>query len=148
MADSVTIVVAHALPRNDGSQSLWLSSSNSPLSASIVTDTQKSDFARRPFLLSTPLNNIKESFAGTAGHGIKKTWTLACASLVGSHDDVTLARPEGRIRCLPSRVCGLHLGVDLFPALLVERAIRNVLPVCSCQSVDRKSSSRLHLHGP
>lgn len=98
---AIAIVVAHALPRNDGRQTLGLASSYTPLGSSIVADTEQTDLAGRPWLLSSPLDYVEKAFACATRHGVEEAWGLSKTTLVSADHDVIVLRPETGIWCLP-----------------------------------------------
>src|SRR5690242_3360818 len=101
MPAAIAVVIAHALPRDDGSQPFRLTGSDTPLRSSIVADTEQSDLTGRPRLLGCPLHYIKKALARTARHSVEEARRLAQSALVGAYHDIIVLCPEPRIWCFP-----------------------------------------------
>ena len=112
MPASIAVVIAHALPGNDGSQTLRLARCNTPLRSSIVADTKQTDFTRGPWLLSSPLDDIEEALARTPRHCVQKARRLTQTTLVSANDDIVVLRPETRVWRLPGCVIRVMLRID------------------------------------
>lgn len=113
MSAAITVVIAHTLPRHNRSQALGLPSSNTPLRASIIADPKQANLSRRPWLLSTPLDDIKEALARSSRHCVEETRRHSKAALVGAHNNVVMLCPEPRVWRLPRRVFRAVLWIDL-----------------------------------
>jgi hypothetical protein len=112
MPAAIAVVITHALPGNDGSQSLWLTRSNAPLRSSIVADTKQTNFSRGPWLLSSPLNDIEEALACTSRHRVQKARRLTQTTLVSTNNDIVVLCPETWVWRLPGCVIRVVLWID------------------------------------
>lgn len=101
MSAAIAVVIAHALPRDDGSQPLRLTGSDTPLRSSIVADTEQPNLAGRPGLFGCPLYYIKKALARTARHSVEEARRLAQSALVGAYHDIIVLCPEPRVWCFP-----------------------------------------------
>jgi len=102
-----------------------------------IPNAEKTDFARRPGLLSSPFYDVEESFARASRHGIKDSRRLPQASFIGPDHCVTMLGPEGRIWSFPGCMRPAMIGIDFGKRFWME-AICSSISVGSRRQISRR----------